>query len=188
MRLTPTLSDGSSLSCQLSAAGLHSAAANISSKRSSTNFSTSSDNVESVNCISADVDNASAVDVTERQAARSLALDSRRQFPSTTSLDDVINEFPVGSGRLPERCADSDTRHQVEQLAVEVDTRTRPTSDHVTRLTSATVNGDSKRPLSEIITRRSGRPPTWCFDGNDVILSSLHQRDDVDRGVITSTP
>jgi len=49
--VTPTLSVGSSLSYQLNAAGLHPSTAAINNsctKRSSTNFSTSSDNQDDV--------------------------------------------------------------------------------------------------------------------------------------------
>jgi len=207
-RLTPTPSVGSSLSCQLQAAGLHAAAAvNSSSKRSSTNFSTSSDNPEDVNCTSFDVGYVSAVDVTQRRAQLSPAADCRQLFvqPPTTSADDVVDAFPAGSARRLGRSVDSDCQRRVDQLPPEVDARTRSTSDHVTRSTSATTNGDSNGAVSKTImsgssmpprrsrnandvTNLSSMPPQWSYNATDVILSSLSQRNNVDRGIITSTP
>ena len=202
--LTPTLSVGSSLSCQLSAAGLHpaAAAANSSSKRSSTNFSTStSDNADDANCTSADVGYVSTVDVTQRRAAPAspgaAVVDRRRQVahqqPATTSHpgdDDSVEAFPVvAGGRPPGRSTDVDRRRRVEQLPAEVDARTRPTSGYVTQSTSTTydlLGGDESGQVSGpgAGRRADGGPTTWSSMNVDVILSSLNQRDDVDRGVI----
>jgi len=99
-RLTPTLSIGSSLSCQFSAAGLYAAAAtvNSSSKRSSTNFSTSFDNQnDDVNSARFDVD----LDAIRRRIQPSLSADRRRQLidhPAAVSPDNVLEAFPVDSG------------------------------------------------------------------------------------------
>ena len=179
--MTPTPSAGSSLSCQLHAAGLHAAPANSSSKRSSTNFSTSSaDNQEDVNCTSVDVDGI------QRRAPTSPAADCRCQLsdqPPTISADDVTDAFPVGDGHRSGRSADT-----VDQLPAEVDARTKATSDRVTRSTSMTLNGDNDRPVSGTMLSPSSAPRTWSCNANDVILSSLNQRGDVDRGIIASTP
>ena len=190
MRLTPTLSVGSSLSCQLNAAGLHAAAAAAnSSKRSSTNFSTSSDNVEEVNCTSADVGYVSAVDVTQRRAPPSPAPDRRRQLLDQLPAGDLVDVFPVGGGRRPVNGIDSDRQRRVDQLSAEVDARTiTPTFDHATRSTSAIMNRDNNGPMSGTTTGRASRPVTWSCEANDVIFSAVNQRDDVDRGVIASTP
>jgi len=177
-RLTPTASVGSSLSCQLNAAGLHSnpaaaVAANCSSKRSSTNFSTSSDNQDDVNCTSLDVGYVSALDATQQRTPTSnRPIQLRGRSPVA---DDVIQAFPVGSGLHP-------TSSTVAQLAAEGGAR--PTSDHVTRSTSAT----AKRDTTASVPNRRGRPVTWSVDASDVILSSLNQRGDAHRGIITSTP
>jgi len=190
MRLTPTVSVGSSLSCQLSAAGLHAAgAANSSSKRSSTNFSTSSDNPEDVNCTSVDVGYVSAMDATQRPAPPSPTADRRRQLldqTPNTSANDVIEAFPVGGWRHLGRSTDIDRQRRVDQLPAEVDMRTRPTS--MTWSILATTNHDKKEHLSGTTTSRASRPVTWSCNANDVILSSLNQRHDVDRGIIASTP
>jgi len=169
---TPTMSVGSSLSCQLNAA----AAANCSSKRSSTNFSTSSDNQDDVNCTSLDVGYVSAIDATHRRAAPpSPTPDRRRQAleqPPATSADDVIEAFPVG-----------DCRRRVDRLPAEVDAaRTRPASDHVTRSTT------NHEQVSGTSVSRASRPITWLCNDDDVILSSLNQRHERDRGIIATTP
>jgi len=182
-RLTPTPSVGSSLSCQLHAAGLHAAATanNSSSKRSSTNFSTSSDNAEDANCTSVDVGYVSAVDATHRQAPLSTVSDCSRQLlnqPPTSSIDDAIDTFPVGDRRRSGRSVEP----RVDPFPTEVDTRTKPTADHVTRWT---LNRDYSGP---VLGTHCSAPRRWSCNANDVILSSMNQRDQVDRGVITSTP
>jgi len=179
LRLTPPLSVGSSLSCQLNAA-----AANTSSQRSSTNFSTSSDNADDVvNSTSADVGYVSALDFTRRPTALSPTPDHQRR-PPTASPSDVIEPFPVGGGRS----TDTDRRLRVDQLPAEVDVKRRPTSDHVTRSMLATKCHGRTEPLLVTTASRAGRPTTWSCDAGDVIVTSPSQRDAVSRGVITTTP
>jgi len=176
--MTPTPSAGSSLSCQLHAAGLHAAAANCSSKRSSTNFSTSSaDNHEDVSCMSVDVGN----DGIQRRASPSPAADRLCQPPSI-SADDVIDAFPVGDGHPSRRSTDTG-----DQLPAEADAGTKATSDRVSRSTSMTMNGDNNGSVSGTMPSARSAPRTWSCNASDVILSSLYQRGDVDRGVIAST-
>jgi len=178
--MTPTPSAGSSLSCQLHAAGLHAAAANSSSKRSSTNFSTSSaDNQEDVNCMSVDVGS----ERIQRRAPPSSAADCLCQ-PPTISADDVIDAFLIGDGHPSRHSTDTGG----DQLPAEVDAGTEATSDRVSRSTSMTMNGDNNGPVSGTMTSPSRAPRTWSCNANDVILSSLYQRGDVDRGIIASTP
>lgn len=182
-RLTPTPSVGSSLSCQLHAAGLHATAANNSfSKRSSTNFSTSSDNAEDPNCTSVDVGYVSAVDATNRRAPLSTVVpDYSRQLldqPPISFIDDVIDTFPVGYRRRSGRSIES----RVDRFqTTEVDMRTKTTADHVTRWT---LNVDYNIPVSTTCSA----PRRWSCNANDVILSSLNHRDQVDPGIIVSTP
>jgi len=162
--LTPPLSVGSSLSCQLAAA------ANTSSKRSSTNFSTSTDDHvdDDVNCTSADVGYASAqLDFTQPPHPHE---------PPATTPRDVVEAFPP---------SDTNRRLRVDQLPAEVDhQRRRPKSDHVT---SKSKYGDKTEPLLPV-TRRSSRPTTLSSDASDVIVTSPSRRDDVGRGVISTTP
>jgi len=135
VRAVGLLSVGSSLSCQLNAAGLQAAAAaggaNSSSKHSSTNFSTSSDNV--------------SPSVDRRALSSPAAADRLSQLIDLTSADDVIEAFPVGGGHS------NSTDRQPRRLG------RLPTSGHVP--------SSNRRPVFESMTSRASRPTAWSCDG-----------------------